>query len=84
VKIEVGAAETLDNITHLAMHSGAAVLVLASISAFDHERAPAEADNVGELAMPKTGRGAPSDEEGLAHVGRGNGSGMPSSPAAPA
>lgn len=71
VKIEVGAAETVENITQLAMHGGAAVLVLASMSAFDREKAPAEADNVGDLAIPKTGPGAPSDPAAVAALGRG-------------
>lgn len=82
VKIEVGAAETVENITHLAMHSGAAVLVLATPSAFMGEKEKAQTDNVGELAIPKTGPGAPSDPDAMEHLGRGNGT-MPSSPPPP-
>lgn len=50
-----------------------AMFVLASPDAYQGERKEAETDNVGDLAIPRTGPGAPSDPDALAQVGRGNG-----------
>lgn len=61
--------ENLLRIRHL--QGARAMFVLASPDRFNGEQQPAETENVGDLAMPKTGNGAPSDPDGLANVGRG-------------
>lgn len=63
--------DNLLRIRHLAGQR--AMFVLASPDAYEGEKAPAEPENVGDLAIPKTGKGAPSDPEALKKVGRGNG-----------
>lgn len=67
--------ETLLQIRHL--QGQRAMFVLASPDAYHGERKAADTDNVGELAIPKTGPGAPSDPEALAKVGRGKKRGRP-------
>lgn len=62
--------DALLRIRHL--QGARAMFVLASPDAFHGERKAAEAEVVGDLAIPKTGPGAPSDPEGIAKVGRGN------------
>lgn len=61
--------ENLLRVRHLAEQR--AIFVLASPEAYQGEKAPAETENVGELALPKTGPGAPSDPDALKNVGRG-------------
>lgn len=79
---------TDENLLRMRHLQGArAMFVLASPDRYSGERAPAEAENVGDLAMPKTGPGAPSDPNGLAKVGRGkrkNGGAEPAPDLAPA
>jgi hypothetical protein len=64
--------DNLLRIRHL--QGNRAMFVLASPDAYAGERTEPETENVGDLAIPKTGRGAPSDPEALAKLGRGNGS----------
>lgn len=72
LKVVLKAAATVDAITKLAEHGmNAVVLVLAEPAKFMGERKPAETDNVGDLAMPKTGPGSPSDPAALEQLGRG-------------
>lgn len=73
IKITLKASATVEHITQLAEHGmNAVVLVLAEPSKFMGKAKPTEPDNVGDLAMPKTGPGAPSDEAAMAKLGRGN------------
>lgn len=67
--------ENLLRVRHL--QGSRAMFVLASPARYSGERAPAEAENVGDLAMPKTGPGAPSDPDAMAKLGRGNGGASP-------
>lgn len=48
-----------------------AIFVLADPEQFMDEKAPAEPENVGTLAIPTMGPGAPSDPDALETVGRG-------------
>lgn len=78
LKIVLKAGATVEHITKLAEHgNNSVVLVLAEPARFMGERAPAETENVGELAIPKTGPGAPSDPKATAKLGRGNGKQKP-------
>jgi hypothetical protein len=49
-----------------------AIFVLADPASYAGEKAPAETEVVGDLAMPKTGPGAPSDPVAESKIGRGN------------
>lgn len=72
LKITLKSAATVDHITKLAEHGmNSVVLVFAEPAKFMGERKPAEPDNVGDLAIPKMGQGAPSDPDALETVGRG-------------
>lgn len=61
--------ENLLRIRHLAERR--AMFVMASPEDYLGERKPAETEVVGDLAMPKTGPGSPSDPKALEQVGRG-------------
>jgi hypothetical protein len=53
LKIQLGAAATLENGTQLLAHHGPAVLVLIDPLKFKGQRAPAKTDVVGSLAIPR-------------------------------
>lgn len=73
LKIVVKAAATVEHITKLAEHGmNSVVLVLAEPAKFMGESKPIETENVGDLAMPKTGPGAPSDPAAMEQIGRGH------------
>jgi len=61
--------ENLLRIRHL--QGSRAMFVLASPSAYSGESKPAEPEVVGDLSIPKTGPGAPSDPAAVAALGRG-------------
>lgn len=63
--------EALLRMRHL--QGSRAMFVLASPDAYDGETEQPQPDNVGDLAMPATGPGAPSDPGVEAKIGRGNG-----------
>lgn len=72
LKVVLQASATVDVITKLAEHGmNSVVLVLAEPAKFMGERKPAETDNVGDLAIPKTGPGSPSDPAAMEQLGRG-------------
>lgn len=73
IKITLKASATVEHITQLAEHGmNAVVLVLAEPTKFMGKAKPKETENVGDLAMPKTGPGAPSDPAALEKIGRGH------------
>lgn len=65
------ADENLLRIRHLADRR--AIFVLADPADYEGEKKPAESDVVGDLAIPKSGPGTPTDEATFAKLGRGNG-----------
>lgn len=59
-------------ITGLCQRKGDSVILIArDATEFFGEKKPVEAENVGELAIPKTGPGAPSDAAAMEQLGRG-------------
>lgn len=67
--------DNLIRVRHLADRR--ALFVLADPAEYDGERAPAEPDNVGDLALPKSGPGAPSDPAAMEQLGRGKAGAKP-------
>ena len=61
--------ENLLRIRHLADRR--AMFVMADPEEYLGEKKPAETEVVGDLAMPKTGPGSPSDPKALEKIGRG-------------
>lgn len=73
IKITLKSSATVEHITQLAEHGmNAVILVLAEPAKFMGTKKAAEPENVGDLAIPKTGPGAPSDEKAMAKLGRGH------------
>ncbi len=72
IKVQMNAAASVENISRLAGHRGAAVLVLTDPSKFHGQRQRAEPDIIGDLRLPKNGGEEEREDEAyLQQIGRG-------------